>query len=96
MSPPLGPWPQQRVQRHTVEQIIGTLVPVQILDVSVPQSVDQLVDVPKIIDTPSPVEQVIDVPKDFLAGQNPADLKKLKNEKLKNLKKLKNVSLMFK
>ena len=38
------------VQRHTVEQIIETFVPVQILDGPVPPSVGQLVNVLKIID----------------------------------------------
>ena len=53
-----SPGPQERIQRHT-----ETFVPVPVLDVPVPQSVDQQVDVLKIIDTTSPVEQVIDVPK---------------------------------
>ena len=48
-GPVQDPWPQQRAQRHTVEQIIETFVPAQILDAPVPQSVDQLVDVLKII-----------------------------------------------
>ena len=40
-----SPGPQERMQRHTVEQIIETFVPVPMLDVPVPQTVDQLVDV---------------------------------------------------
>ena len=61
-APLWEPRPQERVQRHIAEQIIETFVPVPIIDVSVPQSVDQPVDVLKIIDISSPVEQVIDVP----------------------------------
>ena len=63
-TPCLGepPGPQERVQRHTVEPILETFVPVPFLDVLVPQTVDQLVDVLKILDISSPVEQVIDVP----------------------------------
>ena len=63
---PLGePRPQEWVQRHTVEQIIETFVPVQILDDPVPLMVDQLVEVLQFFDTLSPVvaKQVIDVPK---------------------------------
>ena len=55
--------PQERVQRHTVECLVDTFVPIPILDVPVPQSVDQPVDVMTIIDISSPLEQVIDVPK---------------------------------
>ena len=54
--------PQERVQRHPVEQSIVTLAPVQVLDASVPPSVDQLVL--KIVDMNlKSGEKVIDVPK---------------------------------
>ena len=53
--------PQERVQRHTVEQF-GELAPtVQTLDAPVPQSGDQLVETLK-----NDVEQAIEVPKIFL------------------------------
>ena len=57
------PWgPQERVSRHTMEQF-GELAPmVQILDAPVPQLVDKLEDVLKILDLPVPVQE-IDVPK---------------------------------
>ena len=49
------PGPQGRIQRHTVEQIIEIFVPVQALDVLLPQLAEQLVDVP----TPSSHESSI-------------------------------------
>ena len=54
--------PQERVQRHVVEQLADLAPMVQILDVPVPRMVDQLVDVLKLFDNSVP-EQVIDVPK---------------------------------
>ena len=56
--------PQERVQRHTSEQMIESFVPVPVLDLDapVPQMVDQLMDVLKFLDTAIP-EQVIAVPK---------------------------------
>ena len=61
---PLGePRLQERVQRHTVDQIIETFVPVQILDDPAPLVVDQLMEILKITDMASFVEQVIAVPK---------------------------------
>ena len=56
--------PQERIQRHTAEQMIESFVPVPVLDLDapVPQIVDQLVDVLKLFDTAIP-EQVIAVPK---------------------------------
>ena len=54
--------PQERVQRHAVEQLADFAPMVQILDVPVPQMVDQLVDVLKLLDTAIP-EHVIAVPK---------------------------------
>ena len=50
------------MQRHTVDQIVETFVPFHILDDLVPQMVDQLVEVFKLLDIAVP-EQVIDVPK---------------------------------
>ena len=50
------------MQRHTVEQLADFAPTVQILDVPVPQMVDQLVDVLKLLDTAIPVH-VIAVPK---------------------------------
>ena len=53
---------QERVQRHTMEQF-GELAPmVQILDAPVPQMVDKLEDVLKIVDLSVPVQE-IEVPK---------------------------------
>ena len=60
-GPVEDPWPQERVRRHAVDQIVGTFVPVQILDDPVPLMVDQLVEVFKLLDNVVP-EQVIDVP----------------------------------
>ena len=55
--------PQERVQRHTVEQNIDTFAAVPMLDAPVPL-VGQLVEVLKIVDTMVPdVEQVIKVHK---------------------------------
>ena len=54
------PGPQERAQRHTVEQLAEVAPVEQILDGPVPQTVVQLVDVLKIIDIPVP-EQVIEV-----------------------------------
>ena len=56
--------PQERIQRHTAEQMIGSFVPVPVLDLDapVPQMVDQLMDMLKLFDNSVP-EQVIDVPK---------------------------------
>ena len=54
--------PQERVQRHTMEQF-GELAPmVQIPDALVPQTVDKLEDVLKIVDLFVPVQEV-EVPK---------------------------------
>ena len=55
-------WPQERVQRHTVEHFADLAPMVQILDVLVPQVVDQLVEVFRLLDFAVPA-QVIDVPK---------------------------------
>ena len=55
--------PQQGVLRHTVECIADVVPMVQILDVPVPQSGDQVVEVLQKIDVPLLPEQVIDVPK---------------------------------
>ena len=63
-APLWEPLPQERIQRHTAEQMIESFVPVPMfdLDALVPQMVDQLVDVLKLFDNSVP-EQVIDVPK---------------------------------
>ena len=53
---------QERVPQRTVEPMLETFVPVPSLDVLVPQTVGQLVEVLRLIDTVVP-EQVIDVPK---------------------------------
>ena len=55
-------WPQEWVRRHTVDQVVETFVSVQILDNTVPLTVEQLVEVLKLLDKVVP-EQVIDVPK---------------------------------
>ena len=57
--------PQERVQRHFVEQLVEPVRGVPVLDAPVPQMVDQLVDVLKIFDR-GLTEQVIEVPKDTL------------------------------
>ena len=57
---PLGP--QERVPRHTVEQMADVAPRVQILDAPVPQLVDKLEDVLKIVDLFVPVQE-IGVPK---------------------------------
>ena len=53
---------QGRVQRHAVEQLADVVPMVQILDIPVPQVVDQMVDVAKHIDIVV-LERVIEVPK---------------------------------
>ena len=55
--------PQERVQRRSVAQIEVTVPSVPILDVPVPQMVDQLVVVLQGLDMSTPVEQVIEVSK---------------------------------
>ena len=54
--------PQERDQRHTVEQIVDTVLFVPSLDVLVPQMENQLVDVCPLFDVLIP-EQAIEVPK---------------------------------
>ena len=63
-APLWEPRPQERVQRHTAEQVIESFVPAPILDLDalVPQMVEQLVGVLKVFDQSLP-EQVIEVPK---------------------------------
>ena len=64
-QPSLGepPGPQARVLRQTVEPIIESFVPVPMVDVPVPQMVDQLSEVVKFFVTlPVVAEQVIEVP----------------------------------
>ena len=62
-----GVRPQERVQRHTEEQIGDSVPFLPSLDAPVPQTVEQLPDILRFFDTlmPDP-EQVIDVPKIFL------------------------------
>ena len=56
--------PQERVPRRIVEQTVDTVPVVQLLHVPVPQKVDSVVEVLKILDKSVPdVEQVIEVPK---------------------------------
>ena len=54
--------PQERDQRHTVEQIVDTTLIVPSLDVPVPQRENQLVEACRHLDLPIP-EQAIVVPK---------------------------------
>ena len=54
--------PQERMQRRTMEQIVDCVPVVPLLDVPVPQMVDQLVVVLRPLDTVVP-EQVIEAPK---------------------------------
>ena len=56
------PRPPERVQRHTVEQLADFAPVVQILDVPVPQMVDQLVAVLRLFEASTP-EHVNAVPK---------------------------------
>ena len=67
--------PQERVQRHTVEQRIEHTPYVQILDALVPQMVEQLVDFFKDLDVEVPA-QVIEVPQisQDIVPQRSADL----------------------
>ena len=64
-----GVRPQERVTRHTVEQIIDSARGLPMLDVLVPPILEQLVDVLQFFDTFSLVvtEQVI---RDLFRGQN--------------------------
>ena len=56
--------PEGRVPRRIVEQTVDTVPVVQLLHVPVPQMVDSVVEVLKILDKSVPdVEQVIEVPK---------------------------------
>ena len=56
--------PEERVPRRIVEQIVDIVPVVQLLHVPVPQPVDSVVEVLKILDKSFPdVEQVIEVPK---------------------------------
>ena len=61
-GPLLDPRPHERVQRHTMEQMIDVTPYVQILDAPVPQTGNQLLNVFRLLDTQMPVEQVIAVP----------------------------------
>ena len=67
-----GGWPaplsevagwQERVERHTAEHIVDICPFVQIFDVLVPQTGEQVVNFFRFLDAQSPVEQVTDVPK---------------------------------
>ena len=63
-APLWEPLPQERVQRHTVEQVIETFVPVQVLDAPVPQmGEEQVVEFFQKFDALVVAEPVIDVPK---------------------------------
>ena len=56
--------PQERVQRRTVEQIVDSMPVGPLLHTRVPQVVDSVVEVLKILDISVPdVEQVTEVPK---------------------------------
>ena len=61
-APLWEPRPQDRVQRHTAEQIADSVPVVFLLFMVEPQKVQQLVGVLKVFDQPLP-EQVIEVPK---------------------------------
>ena len=59
--------PQERIQQRTMEQLADVVPMVQILDIPVPQMVEQLPDVLRFFDTLQPVpEQAIEVPKILL------------------------------
>ena len=55
--------PQERVQRHTVDQIVVAVSALPTFDVPVPQTVDQLVGALLHLDTPIPVHAIFEVPK---------------------------------
>ena len=55
--------PSVRAQRHVVEQLADIAPMVQILDSSVPQTSEQLLEVFRLLDMQMPVEQAIAVPK---------------------------------
>ena len=61
-APLWEPRPQERVLRHTAEQIADSVPVVPLLFMVQPQKVEQLVGVLKVFDQPLP-EQVIEVPK---------------------------------
>ena len=61
-TPPPPPGPQERVQRHTMEQLADVAPMVPSLAVPEPQMVDQLVAMVKHVDSVVP-EQIIAVPK---------------------------------
>ena len=67
--------PQERVQRHTVDQIVDVVPGLPTLDTPVPLMVEQLVDVLWFVDALVPVsEQVIEVPKIILENIPPRRL----------------------
>ena len=67
--------PQERVQRHTVDQIFDALSFLPTLDTPVPLMVEQLVDVLRFVDALVPdSEQVIEVPKIILENIPPRRL----------------------
>ena len=53
-----GVRPQERVQRHTVEHVVETFVPVPVLDALVPLMVEQLVDVLTLLEKQEREEEV--------------------------------------
>ena len=55
--------PQERIQMRTMEQLADVVPMVQILDIPVPQMVEQLADIMRFFDTLVVPEQVIEVPK---------------------------------
>ena len=67
--------PQERVQRHTVDQIVDAAPGLPTLDTPVPLMVEKLVDVLRFVDALVPVsEQVIEVPKIILENIPPRRL----------------------
>ena len=56
------PVPQARVQKHTMEQLADDVPMVQILDIPVPQMVEQVLEVFNLLDTQMLVQQVVAVP----------------------------------
>ena len=60
-------WPQERIQHRTLKQLADVVPMVQVLDIPVPQLVDQLVDVLRFFATLLLVpEQAVEVPKILL------------------------------
>ena len=61
-EPLAEPRPQEQVLGHTVDQIVGAVPALPTFDVPVPQTVDQLVEVPTLVSLVEVFEQPVDIP----------------------------------